>query len=113
MNECGNLTAEIEISLEGKHLKLNLEHCNNTSEHCGETMNAEVGRSDMKIKIFVAVGILSIVIIVSVAATVLACRKKKAKEVKTVIEQNIVYGSEEYYEGSDLTDTNAYYDSID
>ena len=47
-------------------------------------MNAEVGRSDMKIKIFVAVGILSIVIIVSVAATVLACRKKKAKEVKTV-----------------------------
>ena len=105
--ECGSLTIEVEISSRGILEELKLDHCNNTSEPCEETMNAEVKW------ISVAVGSLSIVIIVSVAATVLARRKKKAKTVKTVIEQNIVYGSEEYYEGSDLTDTNAYYDSID
>ena len=75
----------------------------------GQTLEEHNEIKDQK-EIYVAVGSLSLVIIVSVAATVLVRRKKKEKKEETVTDQNIVYGSEDYYEGSDLTDKNEYYD---
>ena len=120
-DESGNFTIEIYLEADKqKVLNFTSESCNKSLEAYKKTMDVQNEKYKMNEEneekdekkmywIYIAVGSLSIVIIVSVSATVLVRRKKKGKKEETVIDQNIVYGSEDYYEGSDLTDKNEYY----
>ena len=97
----------IEISLEGEKgalLNVTLEPCHKIRDVVGPQDSLSGEEKMYWIYVAVGVSVLSLIII----ASVLVCRKKK--EEKNVIDQNVMYGAEQYYEGSNLTDKNDYYD---
>ena len=97
----------IEISLEGEKgslLNVTLEPCHKIRDVVGPQDSLSGEEKMYWIYVVVGVSVLSLIII----ASVLVCRKKK--EENNVIDQNVMYGAEQYYEGSNLTDKNDYYD---
>ena len=106
-DEYENLTIEISMDAEGERLfNVTIEPCD-TLVKGEENKNMKAEQITYWVYVGVGVSVLSIIITLSVAATVRARRKKKEK---IFIDQNIVYGDEEYYEGSNITDKNTCYD---